>query len=155
MGFDGYGLHTPLDEMTEGIAREGMKRRFFVDLDIEFVTPAWDMHTAGTHATGKGGMDDQGWAKEHYEQLYHATGTVQFGESTLPFDGYGWRDHSSGPRGGGTGAPWGGHVIIGTPLPGERARMGPRPLLDARRHDLARRVDGWSATTASSCTPRW
>jgi hypothetical protein len=117
VGFDGYGLHTPLDEMTEGIAREGMKRRFSVDLDVEFVTPAWDMHTAGTHATGTGGMDDQGWAKEHYEQLYHATGTVQFGDSTLPFDGYGWRDHSAGPRGSGTGAPWGGHVIIGTLYP--------------------------------------
>lgn len=117
VGFDGYGLHTTLDEMAEGRARDGAKQRFAVDLDVEFVTPAWDMHTAATDATGKGTMGGQGWAKEHYEQLYHATGTVQFGESTLPFDGYGWRDHSSGPRGGGTGAPWGGHVILGCLYP--------------------------------------
>ena len=32
----------------------------------------------------------------------------------VPFDGYGWRDHSQGPRGGGAGAPWGGHIITGT-----------------------------------------
>jgi hypothetical protein len=115
--FDGYGLHTSLEDMSQGLAREGVKQRFFADLEIEFVTPVWDMHTAATTETGKGTMVDQGWAKEHYEQLYHATGTVQFGEHELPFDGYGWRDHSSGPRGGGTGSPWGGHTIIGCLYP--------------------------------------
>jgi hypothetical protein len=115
--FDGYGLHTPTVEMADGRAREGDKRRFGVDLEIEFVTPAWDMHTAATSATGTGGMHDQGWAKEHYEQLYRATGQVDLGNGDLAFNGYGWRDHSSGPRGGGTGAPWGGHVIIGCVYP--------------------------------------
>jgi len=109
VSFDGYGLPTTNAEMAAGRAVEGVKQRFFVDLEIEFVTPVWDMHHDG--------MSDQGWAKEHYEQLYHATGTVQFGEQTLPFDGYGWRDHSSGPRGGGGGAPWGGHSIIGCYYP--------------------------------------
>jgi hypothetical protein len=115
--YDGYGLLTTQQEMTEGRARDGAKQRFFVDVDVEFITPAWDMHTASVHATGKGGMDSQEWAKEHYEQLYHATGTVQFGDATYPFDGYGWRDHSSGPRGSGAGSAWGGHCIIGCSYP--------------------------------------
>jgi hypothetical protein len=115
--FDGYGLHTSLDDMSEGLATEGIKLRFFADLDIEFLTPVWDMHTASTADTGKGAMHTQGWAKEHYEQLHRATGRVQLGEHELAFNGYGWRDHSQGPRGGGTGAPWGGHVIIGCPYP--------------------------------------
>ncbi len=104
--------------MAEGRARDGAKQRFAVDLDVEFVdTGVGHAHRGHRRPPARRTMDDQGWAKEHYEQLYHATGTVQFGESTLPFDGYGWRDHSSGPRGGGTGAPWGGHVIIGCLYP--------------------------------------
>jgi hypothetical protein len=113
--FDGYGQFNTLAEMQEGRVRVGYTRRFFVDLDIEYTTPVWDMHAAA--AAGHGSMEEQGWAKEHYEQLYKATGTVQFGTEQLPFNGYGWRDHSSGPRGGNTGTPWGGHVIAGTSYP--------------------------------------
>lgn len=117
VSFDGYGLHTSLDAMAAGLAVEGDKRRFRVELEIEYLTPVWDMHTAATTDTGKGAMHTQGWAKEHYEQLYRADGTVQFGDDERAFHGYGWRDHSQGPRGGGTGAPWGGHVITGCSYP--------------------------------------
>jgi hypothetical protein len=112
--FDGYGLHTSNEAMQAGLSPVGVNRRFVVNLEIESVTPAWDAHTATTVATGRGSMHDQGWAKEHYEQLYRARGTVNFGGDDIDFDGYGWRDHSQGPRGGGGGAPWGGHVITGT-----------------------------------------
>jgi hypothetical protein len=112
--FDGYGLHTTNEAMAAGLARVGPTRRFLVDLDVECATPVWDLHAAADHATGHGSMTGQGWATEHYEQLYRARGTVNFGGSDITFDGYGWRDHSRGPRGGGTGAPWGGHVIAGT-----------------------------------------
>ena len=114
VSFDGYGLHTSNEAMQEGPARVGPTRRFVVDLEVESATPAWDAHTAAGVETGRGSMHDQGWAKEHYEQLYRARGTVVLGGDEIAFDGYGWRDHSQGPRGGDTGAPWGGHVIIGT-----------------------------------------
>jgi hypothetical protein len=117
LSFDGYGLHTPTADMVSGLARVGPTRRFVVDLEVEFVTPVWDAHTAATQQTGHGSMHDQGWAKEHYEQLYRATGTVTLGADETAFDGFGWRDHSQGPRGGGGGAPWGGHVIIGAVYP--------------------------------------
>jgi hypothetical protein len=114
VSFDGYGMHTSNEAMQAGLATVALSRRFVVDLDVEFVTPAWDMHTAATAETGHGSMHDQSWAKEHYEQLYRARGTVVLGTEELPFDGYGWRDHSQGPRGSTTGAAWGGHVITGT-----------------------------------------
>jgi hypothetical protein len=124
VAFDGYGLHTSNADMQSGLARVGPNRRFVVDLDIEFVTPVWDAHTAATSDAGKGSMHDQGWAKEHYEQLYRARGTVDLGDGELAFDGYGWRDHSQGPRGGDGGAPWGGHVISGTYYPGSGRGWG-------------------------------
>ena len=117
LAFDGFGLHTSNEDMQQGRARVGLNRRFVVDLDVEFTVPAWDAHAAAESDSGKGSMHEQGWAKEHYEQLYHATGQVQLGTDEIAFDGYGWRDHSQGPRGGGGGAPWGGHVIMGTAYP--------------------------------------
>src|SRR5579863_7744522 len=68
--FDGYGMHTSSAAMQEGLAKIGTNRRFVIDLAIESITPAWDMHTAAEADTGAGSMHDQGWAKEHYEQLY-------------------------------------------------------------------------------------
>jgi len=118
--FDGYGLFTPLAEVQEGVARLGATRRWVVDLEIEGVTPLWDYHTSVSATTGRGTMHGQGWAREHYEQMYWARGTVQFGTDVLPFDGYGWRDHSQGPRGSGEGAPWGGHVTAGNVYPSGR-----------------------------------
>jgi hypothetical protein len=120
LSFDGYGLHTSLDAMQEGFARLGPVRRWSVDLEVEGITPLWDYHTGATAESGHGGMEDQGWAKDHYEQMYRARGTVRFGDDELPFDGYGWRDHSSGPRGSGAGAPWGGHVTAGAVYAGGR-----------------------------------
>jgi hypothetical protein len=115
--FDGFGLHTSNADMSSGLARVGTNRRLVVDLDVESVVPVWDAHSSATSDAGKGSMHDQGWAKEHYEQLYRARGTVELGADEIAFDGYGWRDHSQGPRGGGGGAPWGGHVIMGTYYP--------------------------------------
>jgi len=38
------------------------------------------------------------FAKGHFEQLGHATGTIKVGETEYKFDGLGLRDHSWGPR---------------------------------------------------------
>jgi hypothetical protein len=119
--FDGFAQHVPLEAMAEGLAAEG-RRRVVIDLDIECVTPVWDAHsTAGGH--GKGGMESQGWAKEHYEQLYRATGQARFDDATYQVEAAGWRDHSRGPRDGNSGDPWGGHVIVGALFPSGRGAI--------------------------------
>jgi hypothetical protein len=92
-----------------------------IELDVECVTPVWDAHASAHSGAGKGEMTDQGWAKEHYEQLYRARGTVRVEERAFEVAATGWRDHSRGPRGGGTGQPWGGHVIAGCLFPSDRA----------------------------------
>ncbi|HVW41939.1 MAG TPA: hypothetical protein VHC18_11395 [Amycolatopsis sp.] len=117
VSFDGFGLHTSNKEMTEGRARVGPMQPFSLDLDVEMAVPAWDAHAAAEAETGQGSMRGQGWATHHYEQLYRANGTVALQRGTHDFHGFGWRDHSRGPRGGNTGAPWGGHVITGTLYP--------------------------------------
>jgi hypothetical protein len=110
--FDGVGLRTPHDEMRTSAVHDGEKVPLQVDLEIEMMTPVWDAETASTENTGRGSMGSQQWAKEHYEQLYVARGTVRWGAQEVAFDGAGWRDHSRGPRGGAM-ANWGGHVIAG------------------------------------------
>lgn len=117
LGFDGFGLHTPEAEMLAGVARDGWTRPFTVDLEVECVTPAWDARTASQLTSGAGDMEKQEWASEHYEQLVRATGTVTLESGTLPFSGYGWRDHSRGPRHHRLLDTWGGHVILGCVYP--------------------------------------
>jgi len=117
VAFDGFGLHTPEQEMLAGVSRDGPTQPFAVDLEIECVTPAWDARTASQLASGAGDMESQGWASEHYEQLVRATGSVTLDTGSVPFSGYGWRDHSRGPRHTTTLDGWGGHVILGCVYP--------------------------------------
>jgi hypothetical protein len=117
VSFDGFGLHTPEPDMLAGPARDGPGKPFAVDLDVECVTPAWDARTASMLASGAGDMDQHDWATDHYEQLLRATGTVTLESGSLPFSGYGWRDHSRGPRHHSTLDGWGGHVILGCVYP--------------------------------------
>lgn len=117
VSFDGFGLHTPEADMLAGVAKDGPGRPFAVDLDVECVTPAWDARTATELASGAGTMDEQKWASEHYEQLLRATGTVTLADGERAFSGYGWRDHSRGPREHSTISNWGGHVILGCVYP--------------------------------------
>jgi hypothetical protein len=62
-------------------------------------------------------MESQEWASEHYEQLVRATGTVTLAGGSVPFSGYGWRDHSRGARDMAKFGSWGGHVILGCVYP--------------------------------------
>jgi hypothetical protein len=122
--FDGFGVRTPYEHMRTHVVHDGVQEYFAFDLEVTCETPAWDMHAATAHETGSGSMVRQGWASEHYEQVCRAVGTVRLPSGEVPFDGTGWRDHSRGPRGQGTGKPWFGHVIIGAYLPESRRGVG-------------------------------
>lgn len=122
--FDGFALLTPYEQMRTALVHDGPKHRVTLDLDVELVTPPWDAHTAAEQSTGRGSMESQEWAREHYEQLCVATGTANLPSGTINFNGTGWRDHSRGPRGTGAGAAWGGHMIMGAWFPGHQRGMG-------------------------------
>jgi len=123
--FDGFALPFSKESMTGGAlaVASGRHRRLVIDLDIECKSPAWDAQSSAHSDEGKGDMTTQGWAKEHYEQVYTAKGVVHVDQKTYPFDGMGWRDHSRGPRGSGKGAPWGGHMIVGGLWPSGRSAV--------------------------------
>ena len=118
--FDGYAVYTTEAQMVAGASPPGERHRLVVDLDIECVGEVWDAAVASSGSRGSGSLDSQGWAKEHHEQLFRASGRVAAGSSETAFEGSGWRDHSRGPRGSGSGAPWGGHVIMGGLFPSGR-----------------------------------
>ena len=119
--FDGFAQHITNVDMAAGLAPDSLRKRLVLDIDIECATPVWDAHTSAHSAGGKGEMKEQGWAKEHYEQLYRATGVVKVDDAEYALEATGWRDHSRGPRGGGGGQPWGGHVIAGCLFPSGKA----------------------------------
>lgn len=123
LSFDGYAQHVPTAAMTAGLAPDGLRKKLRIELDITCVTPVWDAQTSAKGAHGKGDMANQSWAKEHYEQLWRATGTVEVDGVVHPWNGAGWRDHSRGPRGGNTADPWGGHFIAGVLMPSGRSAI--------------------------------
>lgn len=100
--FDGFCVRTPYEKMRTGLVKDGTKLPVSVRLRFDCVGPPWDAHVSG-----------QSWATEHYQQLFHATGTISVSGNEIPFNGSGWRDHSRGPRGMTGGAAFGGHTIVG------------------------------------------
>ncbi len=121
---DGYCQLNSNADMRRGPVPDGPKVRVILDLEMESFTPAWDAHASASGAQGHGGMGSQGWAKEHYEQLVRARGTVSVDGKTYAYDGAGWRDHSRGVR-----VPhaqrktWGGHMISSAVFPSGRAYL--------------------------------
>ena len=139
VSFDGFGLYTSESEMLSGVSRDGPGKPLSADLDIELLTPAWDARTAASLESGAGDMDSHDWAGEHYEQLVRASGTVTLpSDETVPFCGYGWRDHSRGARDHSTLLDWGRprHPRVSVP---QRQGLGPVALLRVGRTDHPRR----------------
>jgi hypothetical protein len=77
------------DELQAGLLSEGPQ--ILLDLDIAFTSnvPVWNM-TAG--------MQGQAWGKFHIEQTGRYRGVIRYGDEAVAMDGFGWRDHSRGPR---------------------------------------------------------
>jgi hypothetical protein len=140
LSFDGVLSHQSDAQMRAGFMSDERRLRLRFEIDVECRTPVWDAHTSASDETGYGGMQTQEWATEHYEQLYTAAGTIALPSGSVDFRGTGWRDHSRGPRDMAMVNKWGGHLIIGGPLPGQRQGVGSVEVLRQER-----RVDsrGW------------
>jgi hypothetical protein len=75
--------------------RESPKRRVSVDLVHDAVGPLYG--SAGDDGEAAKPADQQ-FARAHYEQHMHVTGSVAIEGERHEIDGYGLRDHSWGPR---------------------------------------------------------
>lgn len=118
--FDGIGVRTPYAEMMAGRVRDGQQELFAFDLMIEAVGPVWDNHRSAAGSAGRGSMEKQSWASEHYQQTFRATGTVTVDGKPEPFDGTGTRDHSRGQRGH-KPRSFGGHNLWSAPFASGKA----------------------------------
>jgi len=76
-------------ELMRGPLPEGPQ--LLLDLDIAFTSqvPVWDMRE---------GMGDQAWGKFHIEQTGRFEGVIACDDRKVAMDGFGWHDHSRGPR---------------------------------------------------------
>lgn len=75
--------------------KENPKKKISFDLVHQAVGPLY-----GSKATKKEDElePEESFAKAHFEQHMHVTGTLEIDGETLKIDGYGLRDHSWGPR---------------------------------------------------------
>ncbi len=75
--------------------KESPRRRISLDLEHTACGPMYG------HANNKAEADkdpEKQFAKAHYEQHMHVTGTLDLGDEQVEITGYGLRDHSWGPR---------------------------------------------------------
>jgi len=75
--------------------RESPKRKVRLDLLHEAAGP---LYGSAGHGDDDGKPADQQFARAHYEQHMHVTGTLEIEGERHEIDGYGLRDHSWGPR---------------------------------------------------------
>lgn len=87
--YRGPGRRASQDEVLGGPLPEGAKA--LVEIDIMFTSdvPVWDMSRS---------LGDSAWGKFHIEQTGRFRGTVAADGESVEMDGFGWRDHSRGPR---------------------------------------------------------
>ena len=75
--------------------QENPKKRIRFDLVHDAVGP---MYGSGGSKSEEEKDPEKQFAKAHYEQHMHVTGTLEIDGEALEIDGYGLRDHSWGPR---------------------------------------------------------
>jgi hypothetical protein len=97
--FDGVATRSSPEALRTGEAREGHRELLRFDLELTMKGPVWDAHASAGSKHGGGSMEEQVWAKDHYQQLYTAAGTITIDGETKAFSGTGVRDHSRGQRG--------------------------------------------------------
>ncbi|MGH8972351.1 MAG: hypothetical protein ACRD0C_04020 [Acidimicrobiia bacterium] len=86
---DGAAIRTTAKELDAGMLGDRAHERVAFDLTWQGHSLIWDWGEV---------EDAHKWGKLHYEQLCQVRGTVTVGGETIPFDGSGLRDHTSGPR---------------------------------------------------------
>ena len=75
--------------------RENPRKRVAIDLMHDAVGPMYG--SSGSEAQQDLPADQQ-FARAHYEQHMHVTGTLEIDDESFRIDGFGLRDHSWGPR---------------------------------------------------------
>ena len=89
--FDGAGELTTSERSGLGVTGAGPSVPMSFDVEVSAAGPMWDLFAAT-------GMEDLYWAGIHHEQNTASRGQLTVDGQTWEIDGYGFRDHSTGPR---------------------------------------------------------
>ena len=103
-----------LDELWNNSPRQGPRVPLRIDLKAECLGPVWEAG-AGDDTQH---MQQQEWAKSHYQQTIRLSGSIELDGVRHAFDATGVRDHSRGPRDFGT---WHGHALCSAPFKSGRS----------------------------------
>jgi hypothetical protein len=101
VGYDGKVvlLAQPFDMAEPSTAfKDNPQVHCKVSLDYEGVSPMYGGETVREDGTQLEIDPEKSFARAHYEQHMHATGTFEIGGETFRVDGFGLRDKSWGPR---------------------------------------------------------
>ena len=113
--YDGAAERTTREQSATALVGAGPVTPAGFDLDLEAVTPIWDME--GALGIAETDPDLTVWAHGHQQQAFLATGSVRVGDETWEFDGVANRDHSWGTR---DMAHYGGHAFASVIFPESR-----------------------------------
>jgi hypothetical protein len=86
--YEGPTIHTDPRMLLSGPLRESILQKMDLRIRFEGLGPPMMYHIADNTTIGR-------W---HYEQEIALDGIVHFGGREYPIRGYGWRDHTRGPR---------------------------------------------------------
>lgn len=111
---NGVTQFASLEDLWQNSPRQSAREPLRFALDATCVGPVWDAG-AGHDAQP---MQQQQWAKSHYQQTIRLAGAIELDGRRIDFDGTGVRDHSRGPRDFGT---WYGHALCSAPFPSGRS----------------------------------
>ena len=89
--FDGAGELTTSAAAGGGVVDGGIAVPLSFDLEVIAAAPTWEIYAA----TGLPHLD---WAGVHFEQNIYSRGTLVIDGEKRVLNGYGFRDHSTGPR---------------------------------------------------------
>ncbi|TAM65687.1 hypothetical protein [Mycobacterium sp.] len=89
MSRDGGSIRTTVGQLYHGMVTDQRHERVGFDVTLDCFGGVWDWGEV---------EDAHKWGKLHYEQLVGVKGTISIGGQSIPFDGQGLRDHTSGAR---------------------------------------------------------
>lgn len=89
---DGCAMKVNQEDLWNGELRDTVVEAVCIDFELDALAPLWCMDASRLKAQSNAAMH------AHYEQAHTSTGLIRLAGGQRKFEGYGYRDHSYGPR---------------------------------------------------------
>lgn len=91
--FDSAAMRVKQSDMWKGVLVDSIVEPLKVDVEFEAMAPLWCLDPDNLKS-----QDANAMMHMHFEQAYRTKGVLKFGGEVREFAGFGYRDHSYGPR---------------------------------------------------------